>query len=61
MEKVGTCEEIFAGNTGRMTLPLTAKIKNALSEKGVKLNCSLKTDDFIEAVIAEAKSKGLAE
>ena len=61
VEKVGTCEEIFAGNTGRMTLPLTAKIKNALSEKGVKLNCSLKTDDFIEAVIAEAKSKGLAE
>lgn len=59
--KTGRCEQIFSGDIGRMTLPLTARLKTALSREGIDLQCSLKTDEFVSALIAEAEKRGIKE
>ena len=53
----GTPEEVFenAGDIVGLGLevPLVVKLKNALKDKGVKLNCGVKRSDFIDAVAAK--------
>lgn len=61
--KCGTPQEVFTEslNSSRLSLPLAARIKNALlKSSGVELDCSLSTEDLIdeiERVYKKAKSQ----
>jgi len=48
--KVGSAEEVFKTQADRLSLPVTARLKNTLSKAGLQEDLPLKTNEFIEAV-----------
>lgn len=48
---VGTPEEVFKKAPERLSLPVTARLKNALSNAGLNADLPLETEQFINALI----------
>ena len=56
--KVGSAEEVFKTQADRLSLPVTARLKNTLSKAGLQEDLPLKTNEFIEAVANLRNKKG---
>lgn len=48
---VGTPEEVFKSGEERLSLPVTARLKNGLTNAGIDIDLPLKTQDFLKAII----------